>query len=61
MLATLHNDFWDEQYRILDEERCQLETPFTELKLHDAIFSFGPSGPLDQMGSVSFSINIFGQ
>jgi hypothetical protein len=36
MLADLRHDFWDEKYKINDEDnRCQLDAPFTEEELHE--------------------------
>jgi hypothetical protein len=45
MLADLHHDFWDEKYKISDEDRCQLDAPFIEDELHEVCLDLTHLGP----------------
>jgi Reverse transcriptase (RNA-dependent DNA polymerase) len=42
--ASLHQDFWDENYVLSDTDRLELEKPFTEEEIHKAVFGSEASG-----------------
>jgi hypothetical protein len=58
--ASLHPDFWNENYVLSNADRLELEKSFTEEEIHIAVFGSEASGYLVQMASASYFISTSG-
>jgi hypothetical protein len=56
----LGEDFWDSEDKLLVDEVLDLESPFSEEEIKEAIFSCYPEGALDLMVCPSLLLEILG-